>query len=422
MVIRLRAYAVALGGCKAFPAFGAFGHTSSVVSIVGAPTRDIGMTDRTLANIADDQLWQMYVEHGCNASALSETLGTSGVTTRRYIRNLVAKGYHLSPGARDVVRAARLSGIEAQGGWLRNYDDDGRHIGTTRWAAVDTETMETVIERMRDAFNDVTPLKRVEAPDSTHDDLCNVLPLYDVHWGMAAWGAETGHDDYDLELATDDLMLGMEAVLSIAPQAKRCVLLLGGDLLHADDNKAQTPGNHHPLDVSARMFKVTDSAIAIIKYAVTRALEHHDEVVIKVLRGNHDPNSHRAIAFALREWCRDNDRITIDMDPREIFMMQWGRAAIFGQHGDKMKPINLALKLSDICSFWSECRHRYAYTGHLHSLSAERIGGLNWERLEPFAPSDVYGSSWVNRRAMKIDTYHKMRGRIATAIDPLERD
>ena len=395
---------------------------SSADAIVSGLTVGIGMTDRTLANMPEEQLWQLYVEHGCNASALSETLGTSGVTTRRYIRNLVAKGYHFSPGAKDVVSAARLSGLEAKGGWLHSYDDDGKKIGATRWAAVDTETMETVIERMRDAFNDVTPLKRVEAPESTHDDLCNVLPLYDVHWGMAAWGAETGHDDYDLELATDDLMLGMEAVLSIAPRAKRCVLLLGGDLLHADDNKAQTPNSHHPLDVAARMFKVTDSAIAIIKYAVTRALEHHDEVVIKVLRGNHDENSHRAIAFALREWCRDNDRITIDMDPREIFMMQWGRAAIFGQHGDKMKPINLALKLSDICAFWSECRHRYAYTGHLHSLSAERIGGLNWERLEPFAPSDVYGSSWVNRRAMKIDTYHKMRGRIATAIDPLERD
>jgi hypothetical protein len=380
------------------------------------------MTNMVLSKISDDELWQLYLEHQCNASKLAEHLETSGVTTRRYIRNLISKGYHLSPGARSVVDAAGLSGREAKGGWLHSYDEDGKKIGATRWAAVDTETQEGFLERVRNAFDGITPLKPIKAPERVFDDLCNVLPLYDMHWGMAAWGAETGHDDYDLELATDDLMLGMEAVLSIAPQAKRCVLIFGGDLLHADDNTAQTPGSKHNLDVAARMFKVTDSAIAIIKYAVTRALEHHDEVVIRVLRGNHDPNSHRAIAFALREWCRNNERINVDMDPGEIFMMQWGRSAIFGQHGDKMKPINLALKLSDICRFWSECRHRYAYTGHLHSLSAERIGGLNWERLEPFAPSDVYGASWVNRRAMKIDTYHKMRGRIATAIDPLERD
>jgi len=380
------------------------------------------MTNTTLSEIPKPELWQMYLDHGMNATALSRTLGVPDVSARRHIRKLVASGYHLSPGAKDVVDAARLSGLEAKGGWLHSYDADGKKIGATRWTAVDAETQEGFLERVRSAFDGLTPLGRIDAPQSVSDDLCNVLPLYDVHWGMAAWGAETGHDDYDIELATDDLMLGMEAVLSIAPRAGRCVLILGGDLLHADDNTAQTPGGKHNLDVAARMFKATDSAIAIIKYAVTRALEHHNEIVIRVLRGNHDTNSHRAVAFALREWCRDNDRVTVDMDPGEIFMMQWGRSAIFGQHGDKIKPINLALKLSDICKFWSECRHRYAYTGHLHSMSAERIGGLNWERLEPFAPSDAYGASWVNRRAMKIDTYHKIRGRIATAIDPLERD
>lgn len=375
-----------------------------------------------LSALSDDELWRLYVEHDQNASSLSRALETDPNTTRRYIRNLIKKGHHLSEGAQSAVQNAGLNGLEAKGGWIHNYDDEGKKTGTTRWTAADSETLESVMDRIRDAFNDVTPLPRVSPPHTIHEDLCNVLPLYDVHWGMAAWGAETGDQDYDLSLAADDMMKGLEAVLSTAPAAKQCVLLLGGDLIHADDNKAQTPGHHHPLDVAARMHRVTDSAITIIKYVVSRALEHHDTVVVRVLRGNHDENSHRAIAFALREWCRENERVEIDMDPREVFMRQWGRVAVFGQHGDKMKPVDLALKLSDICAYWSECRHRYAYTGHLHKLTAERIGGLNWERLEPFAPTDVYGASWVNRRAIKIDTYHKMRGRIATAIDPLERD
>lgn len=332
-----------------------------------------------------------------------------------------ADGLHLSPGARGVIDRARLSYLEAKGGWIHNYDQDGKKLGTTRWALSPDELSEDTLERIKAAFVDMTPAAPVAAPETVLGDLCNVLPLYDVHWGMSSWGAETGGPDYDLDLARDDLMRGMEAVLSIAPRADTCVLILGGDLTHADDDTGLTPASKHPLDVAARMYRVIDTAIAIVKYAINRALQHHARVVVRVLRGNHDENSHRAIAFALREWLADNPRASIDMDPRELFQFQWGRAALFAQHGDKMKPVDLALKLSDVCPFWSESPHRYAYTGHKHRMAAERIGGLNWERLEPFAPADVYGASWVNRRAMKIDTYHKQRGRIATAIDPLER-
>lgn len=362
--------------------------------------------------------WQ---SNGQSILKAAEQLGLNYNTLKTRLTIAKSRGFHLSPGARHVINRANLAPIEAKGGWIHDYDKDGKKIGTTRWAAPD-DALDDSLERIRTAFEGMTPARMIQPPEHTAQDLCNVLPLYDVHWGMAAWGDETGDVDYDLTLARDDLMRGMEAVLSTAPKADTCVLLLGGDLTHADDNSAQTPQSKHPLDVAARMHVVTDSAISIIKYAVTRALEHHSRVIIRVLRGNHDINSHRAISFALREWLAGNTRASIDMDPRELFMFQWGRSAIFGQHGDKMKPVDLALKLSDVCQFWSAAPHRYAYTGHMHRMAAERIGGLNWERLEPFAPSDAYGATWVNRRAMKIDTYHKQRGRVATAIDPLERE
>lgn len=348
-------------------------------------------------------------------------LGMNYFKFRSRVDAAKSQGLHLSQGAQNVVSRAGLVPSEARGGWIHDYDNEGRKIGTTRWSAP-SDLPEDTLDRIRSAFEGIDRAPMIGAPVDTVADLCNVLPLYDVHWGMAAWGEETGGDDYDLTLACDDLMRGMEAVLATAPRADTCLLILGGDLTHADDDTGLTPGHKHPLDVTSRMFRVIDTAIAIIKYAVTRALQHHRRVVIRVLRGNHDENSHRAIAFALREWAAGNDRATVDMDPREIFQFQWGRSAIFAQHGDKMKPVDLALKLSDVCQFWSESPHRYAYTGHRHRMAAERIGGLNWERLEPFAPTDMYGASWVNRRAMKIDTYHVKRGRIATAIDPLERE
>jgi hypothetical protein len=352
----------------------------------------------------------------------AQAIGIPHGTFRNRYQAAKRAGLHLSSGAQKAMNNAGLNGVEAKGGWIHNYDSEtGNKTGTTRWTAP-VETSEDVLGRMREAFEGMTPLAPVLRPEGTVADLCNVLPLFDVHWGMAAWGEETGGQDYNLTLARDDLMRGMEKVLSRAAHADTCVLLLGGDFLHADDDKAQTPGSKHPLDVSARMYKALDTGIAIIKYAVTRALEHHDRVLVRVLRGNHDPNSHRAIAFALREWLANNDRARIDMTPAELFQFQWGRTAIFGQHGDRMTPTMLALKLADVCPFWTECRHRHAYTGHKHNLAAARIGGLNWQRLEPFAPTDDYGSSWVNRRGMKLDTYDKRDGWVGGAGDPLERD
>lgn len=375
-----------------------------------------GLTDEQMREAV-----RLWLEHGGSASKAARSLGMPFETFRNRLNRAKAKGFHLSQGASEVVAAANLAPVEAKGGWIHSYDESGKKIGATRWAAPEGLT-ENQLDAIRDAFAGMPAMPEITSPERVEEDLCNVLPLYDVHWGMSAWGEETGDVDYDLTLARDDMMRGVEAVMTYAPRADTCILILGGDLTHADDNTAQTPGHKHPLDVSARMFRVTDTAIAIVKYVVTRALAHHRRVIVRVLRGNHDENSHRAIAFALREWLRENPRAEVDMDPREIFMHQWGRAAIFAQHGDRMKPVDFALKLSDVCRFWSDCPHRYAYTGHLHKMGAERIGGLNWERLEPFAPADVYGASWVNRRAMKIDTYHKKRGRVATVIDPLERE
>jgi predicted phosphodiesterase len=323
-------------------------------------------------------------------------------------------------------QAVKVSGLDmglVKGGWIKVPASDGTPAHSVRWSVPqDDSATDDLLDRATAAFSTIVASVAVLPPANVRAELCNVLPLYDVHWGMAAWSGETGGDDYDLDLARSDLIAGLERVLEIAPQADTCVILVGGDFFHANDNTAQTQKSKHVLDVAARMFRVIDTAIDALKYVTTRALENHESVVIRVLRGNHDEDSCKILAFALREWLRDNNRASIDMDQRDLFQFQWGRAAIYGHHGDKGKPEGFALKLADVSPFWSACKFRYAYTGHQHKLQAERIGGLYWERLDPFAPSDDYGSTWVNRRALKIDTYHKNRGRVGTYLDPIERE
>jgi hypothetical protein len=129
------------------------------------------------------------------------------------------------------------------------------------------------------------------------------------------------------------------------------------------------------------------------------------------------------LTFALGERYREDHRVTVDKSPRDLFMLQWGRCAIFAHHGDLGKPQQMALYLSDICPFWSATRHRHYLTGHTHHDHAKDLGPLRWESLRAFCPPDAYASSmgYGGRRALQSLTFHKQDGLVLRALDPIER-
>jgi hypothetical protein len=321
------------------------------------------------------------------------------------------------PAIADSMKAVGTS-LVPKLAWAKTRSEDGTSYSVL---LKPQEMPEETLDRIREAFEGMAPAAPVIPPEKVAVDLCNVIPLYDVHWGMHAWGAETGGDDYDLKHAEADMKRAFEGVLQLIPQGDTAVLLIGGDFYHADDNTAQTPASKHSLDVDGRMHKVIETSIAVLSYVIQRLLERHMNVMVRVLRGNHDEHSHLVLKFALDQRYREEPRVTVDKSPRDLFMFQWGRVGVFGHHGDKGKPVDFVLKLADVCPFWTATPHRHAYTGHFHRMEAQRIGGLAWERLDAFAPPDSYGSTWAGRRVLKADTYHKRYGRVLTAFDPIER-
>lgn len=361
-------------------------------------------------------------EHECNARAAARTLGIPEKTLQSRINVAKARGLHLSEGARGVVESAKLAPVEARGGWLHSYDDDGKKIGATRWAVPDDGGADDdLIARMVEAFSAIPPAPPVEPPERVQEDLCTLWPLYDVHWGMQAWGAETGGPDYDLKLAEKDLLGAFERVLAQVPFTAQSVLLIGGDFFHADDNRNETPAHRHRLDSDTRFFKTVDVAINTLQFVVQRLLSKSKHVTIRVLRGNHDEHSHRFLTVGLNQRFRTAD-VTVVQDERDLFMFQWGRCALFAHHGDKQPPKEWILGLADKCPYYSTSPHRYAYTGHRHSFAAERIGGTLWQRLDAFCPPDAYGSTWTSRRAFGAEVFHRHYGRTQISHDPLERD
>lgn len=326
---------------------------------------------------------------------------------------------HLDPAIQDGMNAVG-TGLVPQLVWAKTKDEDGTSFSVL---LKPEQTSESLADRIRGALEGMTPAPLVSGPETTLAGLCTVYPLMDMHIGMMAWGRETGDVDYDLDLAAADTRQALGKVMAITPASDTAILVLGGDTLHANDNLAETPKSKHKLDMDGRHFKVLDVAIGIIADMICQLARKHRRLIVRVLRGNHDPESHLVLTFALAERYRDNPTIEIEKNPRDLFMFQWGRSAIFVHHGDKGKPQQMALYLSDVCPFWSETKHRHLFVGHVHKDHALDLGPLRFESLRAFCPPDAYASSmgYGGRRAMQAFTFDMADGLIIRAFDPVSR-
>lgn len=364
------------------------------------------------------------IEARQNFSTLSEAANSLGLnvnTFRSRLRVAEASGLYLSEGARKSALSAKLNYAEAKSGWIVEVDPDTGSRRSTYWQAQPLPP-ETLIDLIESSFSKIQVSDPIQPPKQTADNLCTVYPLMDVHYGMRAWGKETGSTDYDTDIAKDQLLKAFSKIDVLTPSSNTAILIIGGDFFHADDNKAETPASKHKLDVDGRHWRVLDTGIEIVITIIETLAKKHQNLKVRVLRGNHDEHSHLVLTFALCQRYSGHDRIEIERTPRDLFMHQWGKVSIFAHHGDRIKPQQAALYISDVCPFWSATSHRYMLTGHVHHDQAKDIGPLRWESLRAFAPPDAYAASmgYGARRALQSITFDAEDGMVLRAIDPIQ--
>jgi hypothetical protein len=88
----------------------------------------------------------------------------------------------------------------------------------------------------------------------------------------------------------------IQQVVDQTPPAKAAIVLVGGDLMHADNGENRTSKSHNVLDVDGRYPKVIATAERIVIFQIEAAWAKHKKVIVRVLSGNHD--EHAAVAIA----------------------------------------------------------------------------------------------------------------------------
>lgn len=276
---------------------------------------------------------------------------------------------------------------------------------------------ESLAEHVEGRFQPVPP------PAPQPDDLLNLFPIGDAHMGMYSWARETG-EDFDCDIAFQDLVTAMRVLVDGAPPARQAIVLNIGDFIHSDRVDDKSKSGHH-LDVDTRWSRVIDMATDAMIELVRMALERHELVHVFNVIGNHDEQASKILSTVLRAFFRNEPRVNVDPSLGQYRYFRHGRTLLGFTHGDKPKRIE---DLGQIMAYmvpqdWGRSEFRYWFHGHIHHKRVLDTIGVTIESLRTLAAKDwwhaSHGYMW-SPRDMQRRTFHREFGEHGSQCAPIK--
>lgn len=336
-------------------------------------------------------------------------------TTVRYDKHGKVAGEYVTqaqaPGAEFQVPEGHV--VKGESAWV---DADGRVRG--KWVKTrEGRSPERTFEELREALAGLQDYRAapVPAPAECAEELARVYVAADWHLGLMTWAGETGKN-WDLKLAQAAIGGAIERLVAASPPSKQAVVLGLGDLLHADGLDNCTPKSKHVLDVDGRYPKIALAATRQIVQTAKAALAKHDQVLIRILRGNHDEESAANVAIAVAFHFEDDPRVSVDLDFSPYWWWSWGTTFLGATHGDgaKMKDLPLIMAAWNP-EAWGRSVFRHILTGHIHTQTGIEVAGVTVESFQTPAPADAWhvGRGYRANRSLTSITYHRADGEVS---------
>lgn len=341
---------------------------------------------------------------GYEIKKTSTQLGPNGELQREWIQQAPEAGAEFSVPAGHMVR-----GVSAL------VDANNRVV--QQWIKTKEETQTDLIAAIKEEFAQYKgAAKLVKPPKETLSDLMQVYPVCDPHIGMLSWAPETGQSN-DLKIGVDRVDSGLQRLISLAPPAETAVIIQTGDFLHADSQSNATPASGHQLDVDGRAHKVKLAGVQLLRRSIDYALQKHSRVIVKNLKGNHDPESAAWLNISLGLFYSNEPRVEIDLvdGNNDIWLHLFGVNYIGATHGHTMKPERMAMVMADDNpEYWGASKYRWMIFGHIHHETVKEVGSVRCESFRQPVPKDAYAHSHGYRagNSMSAVTLHKTDGEI----------
>jgi len=243
-----------------------------------------------------------------------------------------------------------------------------------------------------------------------------VLDPADIHIGKLASDSET-KDPYNNNIAVKRVNEGVDHILQRVQgfNIDKIVLIIGNDILHTDTTKRTTTSGT-PQDTDGQWFDnfliAKNLYVNIIEKLVTIA-----DVHVVHNASNHDYMAGWYLAQTVEAWFKHAKNVSFDTSIAHRKAFVYHDNLIGSTHGDGAKNADLPLLMAqEFKKEWSNTKHRYIYTHHVHHKTSKDYIGITVESSRSASGTD----SWHHRngyqhasKAIEAYLHHPTFGQIA---------
>jgi hypothetical protein len=349
------------------------------------------------------QAVEAFAETG-NKQKAADMLGWNVNTLKHRLKIAAQRGFapgHFNSGAAPgfqigKVTIQRNASGEIERTWERQSPADAER----------EEHLRRFIEELCEPIKGLSPLMPTPALDESK--LLSVYPIGDQHHGMYAEAEQTGVE-YNTDISARSLTTSVDFLCASAPNSGTALLLDVGDFHHANCSNNETPASRHAMHVTASYGKVMQTGALALVHCTLRLLEKHQNVVVWIMPGNHNPDAAFATALAISFYFNNEPRVTVDLGNSAFKFMRFGNNLIASHHGDGPKAANLPLIMAvDRPQDWAATEYRVWHCGHIHHKTVKEEPGCDIETHRTLAPSNAWDhkKGYRSKREMQRIDYH----------------
>lgn len=229
----------------------------------------------------------------------------------------------------------------------------------------------------------------VQLRPKTKSGLMLEVPIVDLHLAKLAWEPETG-ENYDSKIAEQRFMDVIYDIIERSQnyEFEQIVFPIGNDFFNFDDIAGNTTrGTAQDNDSRwQKMFlKGTDLLIRAIDL-----LSQLAPVRVFQIPGNHDTAVSWYAVCNLHSWFRNDENVTVDINPKTRKYVEFGQCLIGFTHGDKEKKRIFGNMQVEMPEAWGRTKYREWHMGHLHSEQVREEHGVKVRSLSSVTATDSW--------------------------------
>jgi hypothetical protein len=313
----------------------------------------------------------------------------------------------------DECSAQGIDPKTVKHGWFKSKETS-LFIKNPNFESAETQKADIIRDKLLEELKAYSPKYKTIKRNKIKDGHLLVIDPADIHIGKLSRAFETG-EEYNQQIAVQRVHEGVNGILdkSHGWNIDKIFFICGNDVLHTDTPGHTTKGTRQDTDGMwyDNFMNAKKLYVDIIEMLVTVA-----DVCVIFNPSNHDYISGFFTASILKAHFRHSGNIEFHCDISHRKYKRYYSSLLGFTHGDGAKFQDLPLLMAHESKDWSDTKHRYIFTHHIHHKQSKDIQGVCIESLRSPSSSD----SWHHikgyqhaPKAIEGFVFHKQHGQIA---------